>query len=401
MSLFLNSLITTSFAYLIVFDFLPPSIRLPIAGIIGLGFIALSMLALLKQNSAFEKLMFFSVMLIVAAWVIGQILDPISPMRALSDPIKGFRSIAPLFAGIAILSFRDKISSRLLYSLAGLIILFALFIALTQPMISLGGKMRLHPFTGGGPHASGFAMALSIIILYELIKNKTISILSGLVFIIPALTLTLGYQVRVTWVLLVAFFATEIILWVRNNIWKGQFFLLMISQFLIALIAFILLLLSMFVDFSTISDFSSGRLSVYLERFNMLSLRTIIPFLFGTGPGSDLIASDTWWWAAKVSHSDFIRFTVEGGILALVAIILYMWSVRKIGKISALPYIIALISSSMISNALFERPAVFPLFFIALAVRIYSNDLKQSIKYVSYKKALVNDSIKNISAHHK
>ena len=371
MVLFINSLIGTSFAYVILFDILGPSVRVSIAGVIGLGFIALSIFAVFKRDSPLEKLMFVSVLAMICAWLLGQAFDPDAPLRSLASVTKGFRTTIPLFAGIAIISFRHTLSARLIFILTATTVLFAAFIALSQPMVSLGGKIRLQPFTGGsGFHASGYVATLCAMLLLEMLRTNAVPKLAGWFFLTIALALMIGFQVRTTWVLYIIFLATVLIQWIGPQIRGRQLLFIAMTQFVIAFIAFTFVFLVSLDNFSNLDTLSSGRLENYIERLNLLSSRDILAVLFGTGPGSDWLVTDIWWWAGKDSHNDFIHVLLEGGIVALIALVVFIASIAKFHGAASFPYLFALVSSSAISNALLERPAIIPLFFLALALRL-------------------------------
>ena len=49
-------------------------------------------------------------------------------------------------------------------------------------------------------------------------------------------------------------------------------------------------------------ELSSGRVSMWLEKMDILANSTLLEWLFGHGEGSDWIVSEVWWWSAKDSQ---------------------------------------------------------------------------------------------------
>ncbi len=118
---------------------------------------------------------------------------------------------------------------------------------------------------------------------------------------------------------------------------------------------------------------SSGRLSMYSEKWNHLAERGFWPTLFGEGYRSDLMVSQVWWWGAKGSHSDFLTFLTEYGLVGSAAL---MWfavaAVRFSGRQGAFAFGIAsaFVYSSIFSNGLFARPL--PAILAVLAMLLVS-----------------------------
>ena len=133
------------------------------------------------------------------------------------------------------------------------------------------------------------------------------------------------------------------------------------------------LLLSYLVikDFSNseINILTSGRLYNYLERFEILASISWKEVLFGTGYGADLLVTDQWNWAPKNSHSNFLRYIFEGGIITLSLIIILlkkMWS----DNIINLKYIVLIIiGSSIFNTGILTRP--FPLLYVMMLIPFF------------------------------
>ena len=189
----INLTLSLSALYLITFTYLPNSIRLPIAGLIAVAFIALSLLGIMRADHGAERGMFIGILLIISAWLVSFLFDPDAPMRDHVTFAKGFRSSVPLFAGVAILAFRNQISPRLISILVSAIILVAAFVAATNPINPYAGIDRLQAFSGNdGLHTSAYSVALCAIIIFELLKIHAINRYYGYFLLGISLVLFVG-----------------------------------------------------------------------------------------------------------------------------------------------------------------------------------------------------------------
>jgi hypothetical protein len=169
-----------------------------------------------------------------------------------------------------------------------------------------------------------------------------------------------GYNVR-TPLLMYLLYAITMVYLVPDIIFKA-----LILRFLI-FAPLILLFIILSVD---LNELSSGRIDMYIEKANQLFEFGFIDWLFGKGAGSDLIASDVWWWEKKGAHSDLITYLVENGIVYLLFFALLFLRLTLIKKKANIIYMSILIGgliTSTISNGIFSRPIAAYLFFIVLA----------------------------------
>lgn len=127
-------------------------------------------------------------------------------------------------------------------------------------------------------------------------------------------------------------------------------------------------------DFELYSKISSGRLTMYVEKYNQLSGNTFITWLIGNGAGSDLIYSDVWWWAKKGAHSDFITVLVEGGVVFLSIFTWIHFKLFNLLKHSQTKYIVVSVGvTGLLSNGFLTRPVGMYMLVLALTIGYYDS----------------------------
>lgn len=129
-------------------------------------------------------------------------------------------------------------------------------------------------------------------------------------------------------------------------------------------------------NFESVSQFSSGRLDMYVAKIDQLGMNDIFSWLIGNGVGSDLIYTDIWWWAPKGAHNDFLTYLVEGGIFFLAVLLYVIYTLYKSTECYyARMMFISIVLPSFFSNGFLMRPvalyvAVFPLAYLyVMAIR--------------------------------
>ncbi|KAB2963745.1 hypothetical protein [Zoogloea sp.] len=114
-------------------------------------------------------------------------------------------------------------------------------------------------------------------------------------------------------------------------------------------------------------ELSSGRVSMWAEKMDILANSSLLEWLFGHGEGSDWIVSEVWWWSAKDSHNDFIRLLNQQGVIGLGGVLglLALWA-RLFPAGVAAPLLAALVASTAFSNGIMFRPQASLLMPLAL-----------------------------------
>jgi hypothetical protein len=182
-----------------------------------------------------------------------------------------------------------------------------------------------------------------------------------------------GYGVRTVLILYLIYII--VITFLNSNFFKYVWL-----QFLVLVPLFVLGLI--FISQSlNLNSFSSGRLDMYNEKLEVLKDYNLPEYLIGRGYESDLMKTDTWWWEEKGSHSDFITYFVENGLIYLLVFILLILSLSPNRKsINAIFFslIVGYFMSSLISNGIADRPIAGYVFFTVLAF-IYCQIVQQKL----------------------
>ena len=120
---------------------------------------------------------------------------------------------------------------------------------------------------------------------------------------------------------------------------------------------------------------TSGRLSMYDEKFSLIKNFTITEFLIGKGYGSDLIFTEEWWWAALGSHNDFISLFFENGLLFLFLFMITLINIYKLFQSNLGRCIfLTIIFTSIVSTGFFVRPM--SMYIMVMVFIILSNHIK-------------------------
>lgn len=146
--------------------------------------------------------------------------------------------------------------------------------------------------------------------------------------------------------------------------------IMQLVMFVFVPLSFFLLIFT--IDIDNLDHFTSGRLSMYAEKVDQLSRNSLFSWFFGNGAGSDLIATDVWWWAVKGAHSDFITMLVEGGLIYLGGTLFIFYKFYNLFSTSPARFLIlAFLFTSAFSNGYLVRPLPCYLFYFSLAL-LYS-----------------------------
>lgn len=247
---------------------------------------------------------------------------------------------------------------------------FLSFFAILFFNISNNRQANQWPIYFAGIHTHGYVLvSLFIGVSYLIFKKKTTIPLLLFIFI-TFLILFFGYGVRTVLIVYLLFIIA--ILYSKN-----KFFKYLWVQ--ITVMTPVILLIGLFVIQSIdMNRFSSGRLDMYGEKLNIFKKYSSMEYIFGKGAGSDFIRTESWWYAEKGSHSDFITFTIENGVPYLLLFLFLTVTIIPYYKRINLIYI-TLVSgylfSSLISNGLAARPLAGYIYFMVLAY-IYMDIVK-------------------------
>lgn len=238
--------------------------------------------------------------------------------------------------------------------------------------ISMNRKEVQLPIFFSNIHTHSYIVATIFIfssyILYT--KRKILSLIGF--FIITFLFLYFGYSVRTATLLYLIYIMA--VLYINSAFFK--YVALQILFFIPLMFLAVVLIFDLDVD-----SLSSGRITMYSNKIEILKEYNFKELMFGRGYGSDFIRTEEWWWDEKGSHSDFITYIIENGILYLmlfVSLILSIIPIKNKLNIIILSLLIGYLFTSVISNGIAVRPLSGYLFFMVL-VYVYNETYTTSL----------------------
>lgn len=290
---------------------------------------------------------------------------------SLIDSLKySFRISAPLYFFI-VLVLRAKEEGRNNRTVLIQFIVYCSFLAIVALLffdITMNkGVVRL-PVYFSSLHSHNYVLVSIFMGIAYLIKDKTWLLIAFL--LASFMFLILGYNVRTA----VVFYFIFIIamLYYASDFFKYLYYKIIIF------IPFFLGLLWVYLRNIDLNTFSSGRITMYVKKFDILKTYTTKDYLLGRGWESDLVRTTEWWWVEKGSHNDYLTYVVENGIPYTILFVLLILSLlflsRKVSLIFA-SMVIGYLLTSALSNGMAVRPLASYFFFIVLAY-IYCNNKK-------------------------
>ncbi len=209
------------------------------------------------------------------------------------------------------------------------------------------GANRL-PVYFSGLHTHNYILTVTFIVISYFLRKQLFTLLGF--FFISFAFLGLGYGVRTIMVFYMFYIAA--VLYLKDNVIKD------IYAKIITYAPFLALGIYLFLRNFDFDRFSSGRLTMYAKKFDILQGYTIIEFLFGRGKGSDFVTTSQWWYDAKGSHNDYLTFFVENGFIFLLVFIILILSLLFLVKKNHIIYIVLVLgylATSLISNGFAVR----------------------------------------------
>ncbi|GGD80093.1 hypothetical protein GCM10011312_00500 [Planktosalinus lacus] len=222
------------------------------------------------------------------------------------------------------------------------------------------------PVFFSGLHTHNYVLAALFVGVSYMLKNKKWYMYSFM--LASFLFLIIGYNVRT--VIVFYFLFIVVMLYLTSG-----FFRYLYAKALL-FIPFVLGLALIYLRDFDWNRFSSGRLTMYEEKLDILEDYGFKDYLLGRGWGSDLIKTKEWWWEKKGSHNDFLTYVVENGIPFMIVFTLLLLSLlflsKRVSMILA-TLIIGYLLTSLLSNGFAVRPQAAYMFFMVFAY-IYSNN---------------------------
>lgn len=225
----------------------------------------------------------------------------------------------------------------------------------------------LAPAAFGGMHTSAYIICLCGLCSHVLWRRGRLGTRVNAACLAASLVLIgVVWNVRTTALLFLVFFAVLHARWTWNAIVPLG---IVLSG---AALAY-LFVVGASVPVDSLVTFSSGRLSMWGYKLDLLASADAMQLFFGKGVGSDFMLSEIWWWAAKDSHNDYLRVVTELGIVGLALVLLVIGAQHAaLGTRNreATALTIGYLAASAFSNGLLFRPLPSLMFALAMAATL-------------------------------
>jgi len=233
------------------------------------------------------------------------------------------------------------------------------------------GSVRL-PVFFSGLHTHNYVLSVVFVGVTYLLRKKP---WLAIAFMFASfLFLIAGYNVRTVVVFYFVFIC--FMLYYLSDFFKYMYYKIFLF------IPFILGLIWMYFKDLDFDRFSSGRLTMYAKKFDILDTYTLKDYLFGRGWGADMVRTTEWWWEEKGSHNDYLTYVVENGIpftLLYITLLLSLLFISRKVSILLIALILGYLLTSALSNGFAVRPLAGYLFFMVFAF-IYINNKSYTLK---------------------
>lgn len=240
--------------------------------------------------------------------------------------------------------------------------------------ISMNRMVAQWPIYFSNIHTHTYILVCCFIFYSYLLYRKGYKVVLILFFSLSFLVLLIGYDVR-TAILFYALYSS-MILFLIHDFFKYLWIKAIVFLPLIFGIAIF------FINADSADSISSGRLTMYAAKYELLKSYSFTELMFGRGYGSDLIRTEEWWYAEKNSHSDIITFVVENGffyLMGFIVLIITLLGNLKNNNLIFLSLVLGYLVTSSISNGIAVRPLAAYIFF-AVLFYIYNTDKDSSLK---------------------
>jgi hypothetical protein len=228
------------------------------------------------------------------------------------------------------------------------------------------------PVFFSGLHTHNYVLASLFVGISYLLKEKKWWMFGFM--LLSFLFLIVGYNVRT--VIVFYFLFIIVMLYLTTG-----FFRYVYAKAILFIPFFIGLIAIYFRDFD-FDRFSSGRLTMYAKKYDILQGYTFKDYLFGRGWGSDMVKTTEWWWEEKGSHNDFLTYVVENGIPFTIVFLILLLSLLFLSKrisIVLTTLIVGYLLTSLLSNGFAVRPLASYMFFLVFAY-IYNSNKSYLVK---------------------
>jgi len=324
----------------------------------------------------FKKLgnLIFPILISLVLFLLNLLTAYFNDIPILSSLNYSLKIAAPIYLFIVlVLHYRNGWSD--IKQIAIFLIFFCCFLSIIGLLffdVSYNRGAERLPLYFSGLHSNSYVLAAIFTGVCYFLRDKGWWLY--LFMIISLAYLIFGWNVRTA-----VLYYTIVVLYflIRKNLYIRYFF----AKILVFLPIIILVFFSIFRGFDW-DSFSSGRLTMYQTKLEMLEDYTLGDYLIGKGRGADLVSTSEWWWTKKASHNDFITYSVENGLIFTIGFILLLLSLvftrKQIPKLFMI-VILGYLATSAISNGFSVRPLASYILFIMLAM-IYVYSPNQSLE---------------------
>ncbi len=274
-----------------------------------------------------------------------------SVVGALTNHLKLFLPILAVPTAMSLATHSRLNIFKLVYGI-NLLVVFLIILGLATFPPSMNRMVAWLPTYFGGLHTSAYVALMTMFCIHALWSYRMLPAYKAWpVMLLLIYLIFTGWGVRTASIGVVMYFVG---LTVSRFLFLNRPFL---KLFLPLIVAGPIGALPL-IDFAgKVDDMSSGRISMYIAKYNQLSNNDFFQWFIGNGYLSDLILTDVWWWAPKGAHSDVISFLVEGGMIYLGSFIFIIVHFIKVNEsLAEKLVVVAILSTSLFSNGVFARP---------------------------------------------
>lgn len=379
MGLAVAAFVCLDFIYAIAFNHLPDGLRIQIAALVMGGQTGLALVSLFIRPNWWRMRITFLITVLPFVWLLAHLVL----QQAISFPDM-LRYLGPVYMGVLIFGYYDRVPVRLVLMLAILTILFAVFWGLTQPAYFHSGETegsnirRWAPFHGGAanPHSSAYMAFSCVLIIHQAlhwryVRDKAIRAICWGIMLLGMLYVFKSYSTQVLFAALV---------------YAGLWFLVAIRiprtvKVAVAIAGCVLVAgvvaeneirkAAVRVDTDvTVEDFGSGRIGTWIDRLRLIASRDSGTLWLGSGIGSDNFNSSTWVYKTTKAHNTYITMVIEAGIVGAIAFFAALIIMTRGLGLYGWALFSPIYVSALVGNGLSLRPASFIIFFLAVGICI-------------------------------
>ncbi len=319
------------------------------------------------SKAVFDRKLFRIIWLLLLMVTVGTITSMLNDKNFLVSFTTQLKLLLPFVIMIALIRHVPNRSIRGSIWVLPTLILFLSLYAYIFLDPSQNRMEFFWPVYFSGLHTQAYVVLSAFILLYcySVIENSR-KVLRNLLTVLVFYVIAFGYNVRTAIVCMLIFFVYIFLKRILENGKIKPLLYYLILSFFILTITF----LTIVYEIENLETFSSGRISVYVSRISYIGQRNWFQNLIGSGAGSDLMYSNTWWWEEKGSHNDYLTLIIESGIIYLVLFIILIYRLFKFFKndLYIQAALVTYLTSSIISNGFMFRPLPSYVFFLSLAL---------------------------------